>query len=444
MDVRRLPKDPGPAAWNALLPIAPSRPALNENANGDWLVIGGGFAGLSAARRLAELHPTDRVVVLDATAIADGPSGRNSGFMIDLPHDLTSSDYSGRADKDQRDTRLNRAGIDYALDAKTEYEMSDEAIVMSGKINGAVTDRGVAHNNAYAMHLDSLSEPYDRLDAKAMQSLTGSPVYIDGLFSPGTVMLQPAMYIRELARGIESNRVRIHEHSPVVQLERDNRLWKATTHDGSVVAPKVILAVNGHLESFGFYKRQLMHVFTYASMTYPLSAQQLKRLGGEPRWALTPADPMGTTVRRIADTGGDRLIIRNRATFDPTMEVSDARIGKVTHTHDRSFRDRFPMLDDVKMAYSWGGRLCLSRNNVPAFGELDDGLYTACCQNGLGTAKGTIAGKLVAELASGEQSSLLDDIQADEEPRRLPPTPFSTIGANAIMRWGEWRAGKEL
>ena len=444
MDVRRLPKDPGPAAWNALLPSAASRPVLKEHAKADWLVIGAGFTGLSAARRLAELHPGDRIVVLDATTIADGPAGRNSGFMIDLPHDLTSSDYRGSADKDQRDTRLSRAGISYALDAKSTYGMSDEAIVLSGKINGAVSARGVTHNNTYAAHLDSLSEPYERLDAKAMQSLTGSPAYIDGLFSPGTAMLQPALYIRELARGIESNHVHVYERTPVVKLEQVDAIWKATTRDGSVVAPNVILAVNGHLESFGFYQQQLMHVFTYASMTDPLSKAQLNRLGGEPRWALTPADAMGTTVRRIADTGGHRLIIRNRATFDPTLEVSDARIEKVARTHDQSFRYRFPMLDDVKMAFSWGGRLCLSRNNVPAFGEIDQGLYAACCQNGLGTAKGTIAGKLAAELASGERSSLLDDIQADEQPTRLPPAPIAALGGNAVLRWGEWRAGKEL
>jgi len=152
MDVRRLPKDPGPAAWNALLPSAALRPVLKEHAKADWLVIGAGFTGLSA-------------VVLDATTIADGPAGRNSGFMIDLPHDLTSSDYRGSADKDQRDTRLSRAGISYALDAKSTYGMSDEAIVLSGKINGAVSARGVTHNDTYAVHLDSLSEPYERLRA---------------------------------------------------------------------------------------------------------------------------------------------------------------------------------------------------------------------------------------------------------------------------------------
>jgi len=94
--------------------------------------------------------------------------------------------------------------------------------------------------------------------------------------------------------------------------------------------------------------------------------------------------------------------------------------------------------------YRWGGRLCLSRNNVSVFGEIDDNLFSACCQNGLGTAKGTISGKLIAELASGQKSSLLTDQLAEQEPTRLPPEPFASIGANAVLRWGEFRAGREL
>ncbi|MCA9772984.1 MAG: FAD-dependent oxidoreductase, partial [Myxococcales bacterium] len=49
-------------------------------------IIGAGFAGLAAARRLAQLRPQDTVVILEARAVAEGPAGRNSGFMIDLPH----------------------------------------------------------------------------------------------------------------------------------------------------------------------------------------------------------------------------------------------------------------------------------------------------------------------------------------------------------------------
>ena len=83
------------------------------------------------------------------------------------------------------------------------------------------------------------------------------------------------------------------------------------------------------------------------------------------------------------------------------MEVSDGRIASVGRDHDKAFTARFPMLASVEMAHRWGGRLCLSRNDAPAFGEVDEGLFAAVCQNGLGVAKGTLSGMAAAELASG-------------------------------------------
>lgn len=444
MKVASFPCDPGPAAWNELLPPANPRESLQRNATVDWLVIGAGFAGLSAARRLAELHPGDHIVVLEATQIATGPAGRNSGFMIDLPHVLTAKDYTGDIEKDASDIRLNRAGIDYALDAKQAYGMSDEALSLCGKVNGAITQRGVTHNQVYARYLDSLAEPYELLDAQQMQQLTGSSVYQHGLFSPGTAMLQPAMYIRALADGISTKQVRIYENSPVVKLEKQGADWVASTAKANVTAPRVVLTVNGHLESFGYSQRKLMHVYTYGSITRALSKTEVQQLGGASTWALTPADALGTTVRRISGTGGDRIIVRNTATYDPSLQVPDSRIDRIAKPHDKSFEYRFPALKHVDMEYRWGGRLCLSRNNVGVFGQIDDNLFSACCQNGLGTAKGTVSGKLIAELASGEPSLLLADQLAEDYPSKLPPKAIASIGANAVLLWGEFKAGKEL
>ena len=112
---RRLPKQPGPAAWNALLPPATPRRILGEDIVADVAIIGAGFAGLSAARQLLQMDATLKVVVVDAMGIAEGPAGRNSGFMIDLPHDLSSQSYAGETEhKDQIETRLNRLAIDFA------------------------------------------------------------------------------------------------------------------------------------------------------------------------------------------------------------------------------------------------------------------------------------------------------------------------------------------
>ena len=276
-----------------------------------------------------------------------------------------------------------------------------------------------------------------------MREITGTDYYRSGLFTPGTAMIQPAMYIRGVAEGLRGDGVAIHENSPVTELTCDGD-WVATTPNGQVSAPRVILAVNGHLNSFGYVKSRLMHVFTYASMTRALTSQEVAKLGGTPIWGLTPADPAGTTVRRISGIGSDRLVIRNRFTFDPAMEVSTERIAKVGRDHDRSFMHRFPNLADVTMEYRWGGRLCLSRNRVQVIGELEPGLFSACCQNGLGTAKGTLAGGLAADLALGRSSPALSRALAADAPKRLPPKPLSRLGAHLYLRWQQGRAYGEL
>lgn len=444
MIVKRLPKDPGPAAWNALLPRAEGYPALEHDLSADWLVIGGGFAGLAAATRLKELCPSDQIVVLEATGIAEGPAGRNSGFMIDLPHDLASDDYGGDRQADRHQIRFNRAGIDFAARIAKKAGLPDEAFIRSGKINAAVGAKGIAHNKDYAAHLSSLGEAHTLLDADQMQEITGIGYYQGGLYTPGAAMIQPAMFIRGAASALVSNRASVFEYSPVTALDREGPTWCAKTPKGAIRAPKVILAVNGHLASFGHMRKQLIHVFTYASMTRAMSEDEVKRLGGQAVWACTPADPMGTTVRRVSGTGGDRIVIRNRFTCDPTMEVSDARLTAVSKVHRASFEARFPMLSGMEMAHVWGGRLCLSRNNVLAFGKIGEGLYAACCQNGLGTAKGTAAGLLIAEMAAGQDSALLNAVLAEPDPAPVPPPPFLQLGANAMIRFKEWRAGSEL
>ena len=442
--VSRQARDPGPPAWDAILPPAPSCPVLEESVIADWLVIGAGFAGLAAARRLRQLHPEASIAVLEARRIAEGPTGRNSGFMIDLPHNLASDDYAGALDADRIQTAMNRSAISFARDAAGEYDMAGEAFVVSGKTNAAASAKGMRHNLAYAKHLGTLGETHELLDGRQMQEICGSDYYRSGLYTPGTAMLQPALFVRGMAAGLAAQGVNIYENSPVVGLSRAAGIWTARTSGGSVQSPNVILAVNGHVESFGFFKQRLMHVCLYASMTRPLTEDEQRRLGGERVWAFTPADPMGTTVRKVAGTGGTRIILRNGFTWNPTRSVDEARLNRFGDAHEKTFKARFAMLDHVGMEYCWGGLLCLSRNNVAAFGEVDEGLFSACCQNGLGAAKGTVSGMLAAELASGNETDHLRYMLAQPQPSRLPPEPFAAIGANAVKRWGEFKAGSEL
>ena len=445
----KLPKNPGITGWKEILPKRKVNQNLTDNINADYLIIGGGFAGLSAARRLKQIDKDAKIALLEACEISEGPAGRNSGFMIDLPHNLASDDYLGSLEKDRKQTLINRSAIEFAKSASEEYEMPSETIQLVGKTNAAATKKGVNFNSEYAQHLDKTSESYKILDAQAMEDLTGINYYINGLWTPGTAMLQPALYIQKLADGISNNsNVTIYENSPVIDLVDKNsqsgqKIWKAKTKLGSISSPKIILAVNGIVERFGYFQNKLMTIFTYSSLTRKLTSDESNILGGSPEWGLTSADAMGSSVRRISGIGGDRILIRNRWSYNPSMEASDSFMASAANSHFESFKARFPMLDKVSMEYSWGGRLCLSLNNVFAQGEVDEGIYSACCQNGLGTAKGTAIGIITAEKISGENTSLIPNFADEELPKKLMPKPLMWIGVNSYMRWKELLAGKE-
>ncbi len=438
----RLPVHRGPAAWNAILGPQPDPRPLTSDRTADVVIIGGGFAGVAAARRLLQIDPSLDVVLLEAGRLAESSAGRNSGFMIDLPHELTSEDYAGAGD-DRALINLNRTAINFACDAVADYGIKPDYFDECGKVNGAATTAGDHHNESYAKHLQGLGEPCELLDQQSMQQLTGSPHYTSGLYTPGTVILQPAGYIRGMGAGL-AQKIALHENSPVRGFERAGSDWVVETAAAKVTTPKIILANNGHLESFGYKRGRLMHVMLYASMSPELSDDQMKLLGGASRWGITPSDPMGTTMRRIdAGQGGNRIITRTCAHFRPNMEVSDRSIRWAAGVHQGKFDQRFPQLSGLKAEYSWAGHLCLSQNGVSVLRELDDGVYSACVQNGLGTARGTMTGMGAAELAMGVESDITRHFSAEEDPSRLPPEPFSTIGANAYLRWKEWRAGAE-
>ena len=56
---------------------------LTKNEDCDWLIVGAGYTGLSAARKLSLLHPTKKIIIVDSQLAGEGASGRNSGYLVD-------------------------------------------------------------------------------------------------------------------------------------------------------------------------------------------------------------------------------------------------------------------------------------------------------------------------------------------------------------------------
>ena len=436
----QLPENPGVCGWVALLPPRAPMPPLAEATTADVTVIGAGFAGLSAARRLAQIDPTFRVLLLEAGVVGDGPAGRNSGFIIDLPHEVSSEDYGGDSlGKAREHIALQRRAVTFATELAAEEGWGTETLEHCGRYNLALTPDGDKHIADYAAQLIRLGEPHTILDAEAVAEVTGSRAFTSGLYMPGTVIVQPAAYVRGLADSLKPP-VRLFERTPAVSFERKGNGWLVRTPTGFVESPRIVLANNGYAERFGFFRGRLLHVFTYASMT---EAFDPARLGGQRSWAATPASPMGTTLRRIRGNGGDRLLVRSRYTYNPSLRIGEGALRRAGARHDGKLAHRFPTLNGTRMEYLWGGAMALTWNGVPAFGEVETGVLAACGCNGLGASNATASGLAAAETLLGVESELTRIYRGFAAPQALPPQPLTLIGAKATLAMREWRAGFE-
>ena len=435
--VSRLPSNDSTNGWSRILPPRNPRPPLAGRRRADWVVVGAGYAGLAAARRLAENRPGDEIVLIEAGEAGENASGRNSGFAIDLPHVISSS--QDELEGSHRYMALARAAIAYH---ETQIERHGIACDWSkpGKYQTASSDEGVRDMlEPFARELEALGEPYTWIDKADLDRRLGTTHFRAAVYTPGCRLLNPAALVRGLADSLPEN-VTLYENSPVTGLDTDGPV-SLTTRDGEVVAAQMILGVNAFARHFGYFPRRLLPFAANASLSRRLTPAEREALGCEDNWGVTPANAFTSITMRF--TSDHRILIRNNIYYNPKMRESAAYQAEIARRHKRLFDQRFPMLPEVEMEYTWTGYICLSQNGAPGFGRLADNVYCAVCQNAIGVTKGTAGGMLAADMACGVDNELIAFMQSLGEPNRLPVEPFLGLGVRARLAWELWKGRRE-
>ena len=429
MQIKRLPKDDRTNGWSAILPQRTAHARLEGDTSADWLVLGGGYAGLAAARRLAENCPDQRIVLIEAGEAGENASGRNSGFAIDLPHNVGSS--LDELEGSHRFMRLARMAIDH-LESVVETHDVQCDWRRAGKYHTAVSAKGTRQVlEPFRAELEALGEPFEWVEGVDLQTRLGSPHFTAAVYTPGCVLMNPAALTRGLADTLPAN-VAVHENSPVIHASFENGVHMRTAH-GSIRAPRMIMAANGFSEQFGFLPRRFLHLVAHASLTRPLTESERAAFGVAQPWGLTPANAFAGITMRYTDD--HRILIRQGLAYCPSQRVSAGEQHKVRQTHQQLFNARFPTLAGVELEHTWSGFVCLSRNGAPGFGQLAPNVWSAVCQNAVGVTKGTFGGILAADMACGHDNPLIADMQSLGTPDILPPRPFLDIGVRTRFRW---------
>ncbi len=436
--VAHLPVNDSTNGWSRILPPRTAKPSLASDVRAHTVVVGAGYAGLAAARRMAENRPNEKVILLEAHEVGENASGRNSGFAIDLPHVVSSS--MNELEGAHRHMKLSRAAISYheAQIAKHDIKCDWKK---AGKYQTSVTDYGVRkYLKPFMEELEKLQEPYTYVDGAELANKLGTNHFSGAVYTPGCRLLNPAALVRGLADTLPDNAV-LHEHTPVVGIDCTNAIHLKTP-SGSVHADRLIMGVNAFARYFGFYTRHILPFAANASLSRSLTIEEQAALGCKETWGVTPANAFASITMRY--TEDHRILIRQNIYFNRRMRESLNYQERISRLHKQLFDERFPMLQNVDMEYTWTGYVALSQNGAPGFGQIAENVYSCVCQNAIGVTKGTISGMLVADMACGEDHELIGHMQKLGKPNSLPPTPFLDIGVRAKLLWEIWNARKEV
>lgn len=432
------PADDNGCGWFHLSPARQVRAAHSGTSSARWVVLGAGFTGVAAARQLALHYPDDPILLVEAQQVGFGASGRNSGFAIDLPHDIGAPDYIGDLARARMSLKLNQRAQALLKQLIAQHNI-DCQLQAAGKYQAAVEPNGIAVLEAYRRGLEKLGQACEVIDGQNMPDHVGTRFYKRGLYTPGTYLLQPAALVKGLADSLPAN-VTLFENTRIHSIEQGDDKVTLIHDNGRLVADQLLLTNNAFAANFGFLKGRLLPVFTYASMTRPLTPAEQAELGGKPTWGIIPADPFGSTLRRTPD---QRLLVRNTFSFNPDGRSRRKHLERAERQQRLSFERRFPRLSGMPFDYTWGGSMCLSRNHESFFGSLAPRIHGALCCNGLGITRGTITGTLLADWLAGERDELIDFLLSSGGPNANPPEPFLSLGVNFNLRLGQRRAGLE-
>ncbi|MEE2980361.1 MAG: FAD-binding oxidoreductase [Pseudomonadota bacterium] len=417
------------SGWYATVPAPGPAKRLSGRQNADWVVVGAGLTGLASARRLGELQPGARIILLESFRVGYGASGRNAGFIIDAPAYTPQFDV----EYNSRLMRLFRAGRSQ-LETLVSHHNIDCEWSPHGHISAVTTPERGAKLSNISRSLDAVGDEYEWLDSDALREFLGTSFYSTAIRLPRTVLVNPAALCRGLGETLPAN-VEIYEDSPVRRVAGGEPVTVECA-DGSVSAKGVMLTTNVFAQDIGFLEDKLIPILLYASLSRPLNDAEQATMTGAREWGVTPGAAGGSTVRR---TASNRMFLRSVVRHSREFRVTDSLRASLRETHRALLVKRYPMLSGIQMEHTWGGVVCMTRNYASAFGRIEPGVFSSIGYNGVGLARGTISGELLAEHVLGGDSELMTDAMALADPNRLPPKLFVDLGVKARLVWSRLR-----
>jgi len=219
---------------------------LSSDLDCEWLIVGAGYTGLSAARKLAQLYPDQKILLVDAQLAGEGASSRNSGYLVDttLNDGFTSNkelnNYKKKAD-------IYKLGIDAIKRFIKEYQV-DCDWNECGKYFASSKAEDKKKLENFSDTLSKLGFEHNLLSNKELKKRLGTNFYNIALHTKGGILLHPGKLVRAMIDTLPEN-VNLYENSSLLNWNKINNSVICNFKNGSIKTKKIIFATNGFLKS---------------------------------------------------------------------------------------------------------------------------------------------------------------------------------------------------
>jgi len=414
----------------------PLRP-LSGDQRCELLIVGGGFTGMWAALQALEKNPELDIILIEATEIGDGASGRNGGFLSHmLAHGDMNAEYHfpGEAEKL---AELGRQNLREFVASLARYQI-DARYESTGNIVATTRQAQNRHAEESVRLARSVGEDVVWLNEEEIRAKVNSPTYCGGIWYRGGQdgLVDPAYLCWGLKRTILSLGVRVFEGTPLLRLDSRSDGMQVDCPNGSVRCQKVLIATNAFPNPIGRARRSIIPVWDYVLATEPLTDAQRDEIGWKDREGLSNIANMFHYYRmthdnRITWGGGTTVCYYYGSRVDAGLSDSRERYVQLA----REFLETFPQLEGIRFSHRWSGIIGSSTRFCMAPGVAYDGKVAwSIGYTGLGVGATRFGARVGLELLGYDPSEILE-LQFVRKPAMpWPPEPFRWIGVTLTRK----------
>jgi glycine/D-amino acid oxidase-like deaminating enzyme len=356
-------------------------------------IVGGGYAGLSAALELAKSGID--AVVLEANEPGSGASTRNGGAVsggVNVGKSFTGKTFE--VEWNRAEPMLSDASDAFALiDRLISEESIDCFWEKPGRFVGAWTGRHFQWQTQRLALLNTAAQSGAYIVPRERQrEEIASDYYFGGMVVQRSGKLHPALYYKGLLDACLRRGVTICGKARVTGIDRLGGGWQVKTARGAVAAGDVVIATNGYTGSLTpALRRRVVPIASHIIATEELPSDLARSLIPKSR---TLSDTKRVLCYYRMSPDGTRMVFGGRARFTQV----DATVSAPILYHYMT--DRFPQLRGSKITHAWTGNVAFTLDALPHMGQ-QDGLHFCLGCNGSGIAMMTYLGWQTARKIAG-------------------------------------------